>query len=289
MAEYFGIDIAVKEFLSQASIKPIIESLTSEEVKVLSGALADAFSRKTQSLLSAAPPPETFLAVLRALNTIADNVKDASLQTVIYELIEELSYCMKKNERRISDLELQVGHEKQKLDHVTKQLHQMTDELKRIKSDLNDSQQRMNRTECLFLANDLSELFLHYVFEPKCSALLGKPVTWSNFTDDVARSENNLKHEQLQRMLEKLPPLDDEQIEKHLNLPYESIQKRFSVDIRELRSLKRERATVAHSRIKSALEQQRLLEKAREVELPSEFEYKEVFYGMINALDKLGG
>ena len=139
----------------------------------------------------------------------------------------------------------------------------MTDELKRMKIDLNYTKEKTNRTECLFLASDLSDLFFHYRFDHTYSEYRGKPVTWASFTDEVARIEMNIKHDQLKRIIEQRPPLKDDAIEEQLIQPYQSIQHKFDVDIRERNSMTPKRAATAHIRCESAVEQQQLLENAR--------------------------
>ena len=166
-------------------------------------------------------------------------------------------------------------------------MHLMGNELTRITHDLKLTTDRAEKKECLFLANDLADLYVHYIFEPTYSEYRGKPQTWSTFTDEIARTEAGIKDDRLRRIIERRPPLGDDEIDAELAKCYHSIQHKFCVNIRELRALKRERAMIAHTRCKSAVEQQQLLEKARETRLPSDFEYKAVFYNMIQELDAL--
>ncbi|CAF1123082.1 unnamed protein product [Adineta steineri] len=82
---------------------------------------------------------------------------------------------------------------------------------------------------------------------------------------------------------------DEDKIEVQLAKPYDLIQEKFQVNIRDLRSLKRDRSAIAHTRRKSDVEQQALIEKARCINMPSNFKHKKGFYIMIDELDAFDG
>lgn len=83
--------------------------------------------------------------------------------------------------------------------------------------------------------------------------------------------------------------MSDDEVEEQLMKAYDSIQKHFKVNIRDLRSLKRDRAVVAHHPRRNVEEQQNLLEKARRMNMSPDFEYKKFFYSMIEELDEFDG
>ncbi|CAF4188895.1 unnamed protein product [Adineta steineri] len=82
---------------------------------------------------------------------------------------------------------------------------------------------------------------------------------------------------------------DEDEIEVQLAKPYDLIQEKFQVNIRDLRSLKRDRSAIAHTRRKSNVEQRALIEKARRINIPSDFKHKKVFYTVIDELDAFDG
>ncbi|CAF1520997.1 unnamed protein product, partial [Adineta steineri] len=88
--------------------------------------------------------------------------------------------------------------------------------------------------------------------------------------------EKNIHHEQLKRQLEDKPAMteDEDEIEVQLAKPYDSIQEKFQVNIRDLRSLKRDRSAIAYTRRKSDVEQRALIEKARRINMSSDFKHK---------------
>jgi len=75
------------------------------------------------------------------------------------------------------------------------------------------------------------------------------------FTNKITRLEEDIHREQIKRTLEHGPAMNDYKVKKKLSKVYDSIQKQFKVNIRDLGSLKRERATVAHHR-RRTVEQQ---------------------------------
>lgn len=75
----------------------------------------------------------------------------------------------------------------------------------------------------------------------KYSELKGKAETGSTFTNKITQRENEIHQEQLSRKFGRRPPMNDYEIEAEIANPYDSIQKEFQVNLRDLRSLNTER------------------------------------------------
>ena len=120
------------------------------------------------------------------------------------------------NDRRICIVELELKKQKGNINHLV------------MTSDNNDT---------LCLVNDISGMYIHYMFNPKYSELKINPSTWSTFLrmKFLSVKVNFIKKKQINRGLERRPPMQDDEIEADIAKLYKSIEKEFQVNLRDLR------------------------------------------------------
>jgi hypothetical protein len=108
------------------------------------------------------------------------------------------------------------------------------------------------------MANDIGDIYIHYIFEPKYTRLKGKPQTWSTFTNEIDRLEDKIRHQRLLSTLKHELSVNVDPAETQLTKVYDLIQNQFKVDIHYLRSLKRHRVVMVDNQRQTVDEQKKL-------------------------------
>ncbi len=241
---------------------------TWDQRNLLSSALFNTFSYLANKYLTWKPlKSESVNSIIEALNTVMIHMKDKDLQAVLTHLIEELKIFIENNDKQIYSIKLELNQQKRAINEQKQTINRLT--------------MNLDNNEVLYLTNDLGDIYIHYIFEPKYSRLQGKPQTWSMFTDTISQLEEKIHRGQLQRTLDRKPPMNDDEVEAEIAKIYNRIQKEFKVNIRDLPLLKKQRATMVHYGIKTVEQQQKLIEKARRINMPDNFEYRHIFNTVI--------
>jgi hypothetical protein len=283
MSEKSIVENEVEQFLSQELLKPIMESLNSDQKTLLSTSLFNAFSHLIDKNLPFKPlMPEAVTSITEALKTVKVHMKDKDLRLVLNDLIEELQKSIENNDKRIYSMDCQLKKQQRAIDDQQNVINEQKNDIKRLLKNL-------NYNEALFLTNDLSDMYINYIFEPEYGDIKGEVLTWSDFTKQISKIEKDLHHQQLKRKLKKNPLMNDHEIEMIIDQAYSSIQQHFKVNIKDLHLLKKERTSMAHFSRRTVEEQKDLLNKVNRISMPEHFEYKDVFYNIRKELNAYTG
>jgi glycyl-tRNA synthetase (class II) len=132
-------------------------------------------------------------------------------------------------------------------------------------------------------------MYINYIFEPEYSDIKGEPLTWSDFTTQISKIEQDLYNQQLDRKFKKNPLMKDHEIDMQIDRAYSSIQQHFKVNIKDLHLFKKKRASMAHYSRRTVDEQKDLLTKVNRISMPEHFEFKDVFHNIRKELNAYTG
>jgi hypothetical protein len=200
-------------------------------------------------------------AVIQALDVMTDNIDESVVQNVLRDLSVQLKWYLTTNDKRIDRLESDNS---------------------RLKSDVSRLNTQLEMSELLITAGDIGSLYIHYIFDPAYSKMHRERRTWLNYTNDLAAIEATIEKEQLQCQIEDEPPIDDTVIDDQLAKFSKPIQSQLNVNLEDLRMMKHERACIAHTRLKSAIEQRTFIDHAKLIKTPYQWKYNQLFHTMVN-------
>ena len=190
---------------------------------------------------------------------MTDNIDESVVQSVLRDLSVQLKGYLTTNDKRID----------------------------RLESDVSRLNTKLEMSELLITAGDIGSLYIHYIFDPAYSKMHRERRTWLNYTNDLDAIEATIEKEQLQCQIEDEPPIDDTVIDDQLAKFSKPIQSQLNVNLEDLRMMKHERACIAHTRLKSAIEQRTFIDHAKLIKTPYQWKYNQLFHTMLNDVDQI--
>lgn len=148
-----------------------------------------------------------------------------------------------------------------------------------------------DNNDTLCLVNDISGMYIHYMFNPKYSELKINPSTWSTFLrmkflsvkvnfikKNKLTVDWNADHQRKTMKLKQISRNFTNRFKKNFKLIFEIYDNPIKIE-----------SHLVHYPQRSNEEQETIVKKTLRTQISCHFQYKDVFYSIIKELDEFGG